>query len=264
LLGVKTARPAGHAAGAKVLQDHRYTYDPVGNVVNLQNHAEETRFWRNQKVVPENTYRYDSLYQLVHATGRELANIGREGLAQPTPQIPLPQNAGAYTCYTRDYTYDRGDNLIRMQHSVPATGNSYTQVMTVSPTSNRAVLSTWTEDPLQVASWFDAAGHQRTLQPGRTLTWTARGQLRVVRLIDRIPDSTSSVTSADPVSGMLTTGHISAGALVLGVLAIASSVAGLMSYSDGETYRYDAENQRILKRRWWQTGTMTGCQRVVY
>jgi uncharacterized protein RhaS with RHS repeats len=43
-------------AGARVLQDLRYGYDPVGNVLRVRNDAEETRFWRNQKVVPENTY----------------------------------------------------------------------------------------------------------------------------------------------------------------------------------------------------------------
>ncbi|MBD1571624.1 RHS repeat protein, partial [Aliivibrio sp. S10_S31] len=69
LIGIKTERPTGHALGAKVLQDLRYEYDPVGNVLKINNDAEETRFWRNQKVEPENTYTYDSLYQLVKATG---------------------------------------------------------------------------------------------------------------------------------------------------------------------------------------------------
>jgi uncharacterized protein RhaS with RHS repeats len=40
-------------AGARVLQDLRYGYDPVGNVLRVRNDAEETRFWRNQKVVPK-------------------------------------------------------------------------------------------------------------------------------------------------------------------------------------------------------------------
>ena len=78
LTGIKTERPAGHASGAKVLQELRYEYDPVGNVLKITSDAEETRFWRNQKVVPENTYAYDSLYQLVSATGREMANAGQQ------------------------------------------------------------------------------------------------------------------------------------------------------------------------------------------
>lgn len=55
LIGIKTERPSGHTAGAKVLQDLRYTYDPVGNVLNIRNEAEATRFWRNQQVIAENT-----------------------------------------------------------------------------------------------------------------------------------------------------------------------------------------------------------------
>ncbi len=49
LLNIKTERLAGHMAGAKILQDLRYDYDPVGNVLRITNDAEATRFWRNQK-----------------------------------------------------------------------------------------------------------------------------------------------------------------------------------------------------------------------
>ncbi|HDT4320200.1 TPA: RHS repeat protein, partial [Klebsiella aerogenes] len=84
LIGIKTERPAGHASGTRVLQDLRYEYDPVGNVLSVRNDAEKTRFWRNQKVVPENTYVYDSLYQLVSATGREMTNAGQQGSSLPS------------------------------------------------------------------------------------------------------------------------------------------------------------------------------------
>ncbi|EAW1744886.1 RHS repeat protein, partial [Salmonella enterica subsp. enterica] len=36
LTGIKTERPAGHASGARVLQDLRYEYDPVGNVLSVR------------------------------------------------------------------------------------------------------------------------------------------------------------------------------------------------------------------------------------
>ncbi|MDE9541285.1 RHS repeat protein, partial [Xenorhabdus bovienii] len=108
LVDIKTERPQGHAAGGKVLQDLRYEYDPVGNVVKVTNDAEATRFWRNQKVVPENTYTYDSLYQLVSATGREMANIGQQSFLLPTPSLI---DSSTYSNYSRTYNYDRGDNL---------------------------------------------------------------------------------------------------------------------------------------------------------
>ncbi|MEY0267344.1 RHS repeat domain-containing protein, partial [Morganella morganii] len=73
LIAVKTEHPVRK----KIFQDLRYEYDPVGNVLCVTNDAEETRFWHNQKVVPENRYTYDTLYQLVSATGREMANAGQ-------------------------------------------------------------------------------------------------------------------------------------------------------------------------------------------
>lgn len=176
LLGSKIERRAGRSE-AKVLQDLRYEYDPVGNILSVHNDAEATRFWRNQKIVPVNHYEYDSLYQLISASGREMADMPRQGPKPPSPTIPLPTNDGAYTNYTRRYQYDRAGNLTRISHSAPASNNSYTLDMTVSNRSNRAVLHTLADDPAKVDALFDAAGNQLQLQPGQSLHWTPRGQL---------------------------------------------------------------------------------------
>ncbi len=185
LTGIRTERPAGHAAGAKVLQDLRYEYDPVGNVLGIKNDAEETRFWRNQKVVPENAYVYDSLYQLVSASGRERADIAQQGASLPSPVTPLASGDGAFTSYTRTYAYDSGGNLTQMRHGAPASGNGYTTRITVSSRSNRAVLSTLTENPAEVDALFTAGGQQKQLQPGQGLTWTPRGELLQVTPVVR-------------------------------------------------------------------------------
>lgn len=177
LTGIKTERPAGHTAGAKVLQDLRYEYNPVSNVLGINNDAEETRFWRNQKVVPENTYVYDSLYQLVSASGREMANAGQQGSNLPSATAPLPTDSSAFTNYTRTYTYDSVGNLTQIRHSAPVTNNSYTTNITVSDKSNRAVLSSLTETPADVDALFTAGGQQRQLQPGRSLIWNIRNEL---------------------------------------------------------------------------------------
>lgn len=181
LTGIKTERPAGHAAGTKVLQDLRYEYDPVGNVLSIRNDAEETRFWRNQKVVPENRYTYDSLYQLVSATGREMANAGQQSHA--LPDVALFDSA-TYTNYTRIYSYDNGGNLTQMRHS-PATGSGYTTRITVSDCSNRGVLSTLKEIPSDVDALFTAGGQQMQLLPGRVLSWTSRDELLKVAPVVR-------------------------------------------------------------------------------
>lgn len=223
LTGIKTERPAGHKSGQKVLQDLRYEYDPVGNVLKITNDAEETRFWRNQKVVPENAYAYDSLYQLVSATGREMANAGQQGSNLPSPAIPLPADSSTYTSYTRTYHYDNAGNLTQIRHSAPATSNSYTTNITVSDHSNRGVLSTLTENAADVDAQFTTGGQQKQLQPGQNLVWTPRNELLKVTPVVR-------GGSADDI----------------------------------ESYRYDADSQRVLKISTQKTGNSTQTRRVLY
>ena len=179
---ITTARPTGHPGGAKVLQDLHYAYDPVGNVLRIYNDAEDVRFWRNQKVLPENTFAYDSLYQLVSATGREMANAGRQGSALPALSS---FDDATYTSYTRAYTYDTAGNLTQIRHSAPASGNNYTADITVSNRSNRAVLSTLTKNPAEVDALFTAGGPQKQVSPGQDLLWTPRGELSRVMPVVR-------------------------------------------------------------------------------
>ncbi|WP_334471826.1 hypothetical protein [Arsenophonus sp. PmNCSU2021_1] len=75
LIATKIERPTAHQMAAKILQDLRYQYDPVGNVISVRNDAVATRFWHNQKVIPENTYTYDTLYQLVSTTVTDHAKL---------------------------------------------------------------------------------------------------------------------------------------------------------------------------------------------
>ncbi|NUL37444.1 RHS repeat domain-containing protein, partial [Kosakonia sacchari] len=178
LIGIKTER----LSAAKVLQDLRYEYDPVGNVLVITNDAEETRFWRNQQVVPENRYAYDSLYQLVSATGHEMASAVQQNSSLPAYSS---FDDATYTNYSRTYTYDRAGNLTKIQHSAPASGNNYTTSITVSDRSNRAVLSTLTENPADVEALFTAGGQQKQLLPGQTLQWTARQELQKVTPVTR-------------------------------------------------------------------------------
>lgn len=188
LIGIKTERPAGHPSRAKVLQDLHYDYDPVGNVLSISNSADETRFWRNQEVVPKNTYIYDSLYQMVSATGREMANIGQQGSRLPSVTAPLPTDSGAYTNYTRTYTYDTGGNLTQIGHFAPATQNNYTTDITVSDRSNRSVLKTLAETSSEVDALFTAGGQQKQLLPGQALSWTVRNELLMVTPVVRDGD----------------------------------------------------------------------------
>lgn len=185
VIGIKTERPGKkHNATAK-LQDLRYTYDPAGNVLNCQHATDETHFWRNQVITPEDRYTYDSLYQLVRATGREQASAGRQGSRMPNAALPTPADNSPLTNYTRLYTYDSAGNLTQIRHFAAFTGNQYTIDITLSNRSNRGVPDSLTSDPETVETLFLAGGQQRWLQPGQHLTWTLRNELLKVAPVVR-------------------------------------------------------------------------------
>lgn len=181
LIGIKTTRPE-RVQGPKILQDLRYDYDPVGNILAIHNDAEATRFYRNQKVVPETTYRYDALYQLIEATGRESDNNAAQSASLPA--LSSLTDGNQYVNYTRRYTYDRAGNLLKIQH----TGASqYSTNITVSDSSNHGIQQQ-DGDGLTAADihrQFDAAGNQQQLQPGQQLQWNARNQLQQVTTVRR-------------------------------------------------------------------------------
>ncbi|UXU85291.1 RHS repeat-associated core domain-containing protein [Burkholderia sp. S-53] len=175
LAELHTTRPP-QAGRTTLLQALSYQYDPVGNLLAIDDAAKATRYTRNQRVAPASAYTYDALYQLTRATGRENANAGRQSQRLPVPIVPLFQETGELTRYTRTYTYDRGANLTTLQHQ--GTLSSYTQQMVVARTSNRAVQQTNGLTPGDVAGHFDACGNLRALGPGQPLAWDSRNQLQ--------------------------------------------------------------------------------------
>ncbi|AZE49065.1 Putative insecticidal toxin complex [Pseudomonas chlororaphis] len=168
-----TTRPA-QSGRVSLLQSLAYQYDPIGNLLAITDAAKTTRHTRNQRVVPGNQYTYDALYQLCQASGRENANAGQQTQALPPAIVPLWQEAGELTNYTRTYTYDRANNLTAIQH---VGLHPYTQQMVVASTSNRAVQQTLGLTPQDVDGFFDACGNLQQLTVGQPLNWDSRNQL---------------------------------------------------------------------------------------
>jgi YD repeat-containing protein len=59
------------AGDSETLRDLKYWYDPVGNITIQQDDAQQTIFFNNAIVSPDNDYTYDALYRLIIAKGRE-------------------------------------------------------------------------------------------------------------------------------------------------------------------------------------------------
>ncbi|QLL16006.1 RHS repeat-associated core domain-containing protein [Pseudomonas chlororaphis] len=174
LAALTTSRPE-LTGRPRLLQALTYQYDPVGNLLSISDGAEPTRYSHNQRVEAASQYSYDALYQLRQASGRENANATQQAQALPPAIVPLWQETGELTHYSRTYTYDRGSNLTTIRH---VGLHPYTQQMVVAPTSNRAVQQTLGVTPGDVDSFFDACGNLRELNAGQPLAWNSRNQLQ--------------------------------------------------------------------------------------
>ena len=170
------------SAPGKTLQNLHYTYDAVGNVLQITDNVQPERFNSNQRVKPVSSFTYDSLYQLTSATGREAA-----GLAAP-PGLPT---AGTISFdptqlfnFAEQYTYDDGGNLTELRHV--REGNNYTRTLNVAAASNRLVSWSQGDDTTtRITMSFDANGNLQALCPGQALEWNSRNQLDNVVLVKR-------------------------------------------------------------------------------
>jgi RHS repeat-associated protein len=108
------------------LQNLDYTYDPVGNITHIQDDAQQTIYFRNQRVEPSNDYTYDALYRLIQASGREhlgqLANGDRKPPTAPDAfnafhtRLDHPGDGNVMGTYIERYVYDAVGNFLQMQH----------------------------------------------------------------------------------------------------------------------------------------------------
>ena len=107
-------------SGTTVLQDLRYTYDPVGNVTEIRDGAQPAVFFAGSVVSADQRFVYDPLYRLVEATGREHTfqyeqqRDGRD--VEPAVGIPFPNSPEALQRYVERYTYDGTGNLLSLSH----------------------------------------------------------------------------------------------------------------------------------------------------
>ncbi|MQT49254.1 RHS repeat protein [Pseudomonas helleri] len=184
-----TARKTGNTQA--IVQDLTYTYDRVGNVLSIRDAAQPTTWASNTKIEATASFEYDTLYQLIKATGRENAHhaIG--------PALPALAQFGSTDSslmrnYTRHYQYNEGGNLVQMQH-VPSSGQGYTQRINTAAHSNHGVLNDFDSDadPLK---GFDKNGNQQLLMRGQAMSWNARNQLQRVTQVVREQGSSDDET----------------------------------------------------------------------
>ncbi|MBF6027339.1 RHS repeat protein [Pseudomonas sp. P115] len=173
--------------GLRYYQDFHYDYDPVGNVVRISDSAQPARHFRNRHTTPTDSYRYNTLYHLIEATGRESIPTNQgPGL----PELHSPQlDPTRMWPYKQTFSYDEAGNLNTLVHEGH---NSYTREMITPLNNNRSVLKTKTGTP-DVDSSFDDNGNLQLLNPGASsLSWNTRNQLiKTILLLRPTNDSDS-------------------------------------------------------------------------
>ncbi|MQT73630.1 RHS repeat-associated core domain-containing protein [Pseudomonas helleri] len=165
----------------KTLQDLHYQYDPVGNITRIEDLAQPVQWFAGQRIQAVSTFTYDTLYQLISATGRENASQ-TIGPNLPGLEIFGPVDDSRWRTYSQTYSYDSGGNLTRLKHAAGA-GNGYTREMVVDARSNRSLFKDGST--IEFAKAFDAKGNQQALAPGQLMQWDSRNQLQLVTQVQR-------------------------------------------------------------------------------
>lgn len=169
-------RHARHAE--QVLQDLFYTYDPMGNVLSIEDKALPVRYFANQRINPISRFIYDSLYQLLEANGWEAgaANQGPESVGRVDP--------AAVSNYRQTYRYDESGNLLELTH---VGAQNHGRQLQAARYSNRCLPYRNGVPPTEdeICAAFDARGNCLEQDEGRFLAWDLRNQLSSVTPIER-------------------------------------------------------------------------------
>jgi RHS repeat-associated protein len=174
--------------GSDVLQDLAYTYDPAGNIIRIDDGAQQNVFFRNRRVDPSADYVYDAMYRLVRASGREhLAGTPAPTSATDAPRVGLaqPSDGNALGRYVERYHYDAVGNMLRLAHrgADPAHPGwsrtfAYAEPSLLEPerVSNR-LSTTTTAGGAAVPSTYDEHGNTTSQPELPVLRWDVDDQL---------------------------------------------------------------------------------------
>jgi RHS repeat-associated protein len=204
---MRTTRPVGLSglssqlfADPAVVQDLRYTYDPVGNITHIEDAALQTVFHNNEQVQPVCAYTYDAIYRLIKAEGRE--HIGQAafdfdppgGNRRDLPFVGLrahPNDAQAMRNYTEAYAYDAAGNFQFVRHTTD--GGGWTRVyeydaaslIEAAKRSNRLTRTT-VGDFVETYTYTDAEGNGAdgcmTAINAMKMVWDSEDRLQQVDL----------------------------------------------------------------------------------
>lgn len=182
------------------VQNLHYVYDPVGNITNIRDDAQQTVFFRNKRVEPSADYTYDALNRLIEATGRE--HLGQVGAAVSPSSYNDKQRVGilfsasdgqAMGRYLERYVYDEVGNFKEMIHrgSDPANAGwtrayEYDEPSLLEPAKqgNRltgTIVGATTETYSVGGNGYDAHGNMLRMPHLQIMQWDFKDQLQMTQ-----------------------------------------------------------------------------------
>jgi len=196
---IRTTRPAdasefperrSNLINPAIVQQLLYTYDPVGNIAEIEDQAYKPVFFANGIAELKSLYEYDALYRLIWASGRETAQGGdgaRHG-NDPSMANGFPITDQTLRRYVQTYAYDQVGNFVSMKHAVPHDpGSGWTRHYECFADSNR-LRYTWTGSnrlDTEIEYRYDTHGNMRNLlnvSADKFLRWDHRDMISGINL----------------------------------------------------------------------------------
>lgn len=169
--------------------------DPVGNITEIQDEAQQTIFFNNAKVAPSMQYAYDALCRLTQASGREHAGQNAPPPPHWAPEfdyndflrtgLPQPNDWSAMQNYTEEYAYDHVGNITSMTHS--AGSNTAWKRRYDYPADSNRLRSTSlpgdsTTGPFSARYSYDIHGNMTSMPHLPQMQWDFKNRLHQVDL----------------------------------------------------------------------------------
>jgi RHS repeat-associated protein len=181
----RLARITAHN-GPSTLQDLAFTYDPVGNVVQIDDAAQPTVYFAGAVVTPSRTYEYDPLYRLLTAAGREHSSLSTQPThgQPPIRPLPHPNDVNALRRYTETFSYDKVGNIQKVVHAWD--GGGWTRHHAYVAATNRLDTYSLPGDPAAGpytgAITHDGAGQMTATPSVSSLSWDHAGRITAADL----------------------------------------------------------------------------------
>ena len=144
----------------RVLQDLRYSFDAVGNIVAVRDLSQQDVYFGGQVVSANGAYEYDALYQLTLSEGRE--HPGQQPTAGDPVLggVPHANDHQALRRYRQRYEYDAVGNILGMVHEALGGGAGWNRRYEYASDGNRLLgTSAPGDQPGQFSDTYDHDSH---------------------------------------------------------------------------------------------------------